>query len=77
MMIGGFLVGYGTRVSSGCISGLGICYISRLSEHLIFAICSYVAVAVITVFVRHLTQGASYPRLSHLCSALSLVVGYP
>ncbi|MDC3058526.1 YeeE/YedE thiosulfate transporter family protein [Litorivicinus sp.] len=59
MMIGVFLVGYGTRVGSGCTSGLGICGISRLSKHSIVAICSFTEAAVTTVFVvRQLTKGA-------------------
>ena len=54
MMIGGILVGYGTRFGSGCTSGHGICGISRLSKRSIVATCSFMAAAVITVFiVRH------------------------
>ena len=59
MMIGGFLVGYGTRVGSGCTSGHGICGISRLSKRSIVATCSFMAAAVIIVFVvRHALEGA-------------------
>ena len=55
MMIGGFLVGYGTRVGSGCTSGHGICGISRLSKRSIVATCTFMTAAVLTVFVvRHL-----------------------
>ena len=60
MMIGGFLVGYGTRVGSGCNSGQGICGIPRLSKRSIGATCNFIIVAVITVFVvRHSLEGAS------------------
>ena len=60
MMIGGFLVGYGTRVGSGCISDHGIFSISRLSKRSIVATYSFMTVAVITVFVvRHTLEGAS------------------
>ena len=59
MMIGGFLVGYGTRVGSGCTSGHGVCGISRFSKRSIVATCSFMASAVITVFVvRHVLEGA-------------------
>ena len=59
MMIGGILVGYGTRFGSGCTSGHGICGISRLSKRSIVATCSFMASAVITVFVvRHVLEGA-------------------
>ena len=59
MMIGGFLVGYGTRVGSGCTSGHGVCGISRFSKRSIVATCSFMAAAVITVFiVRHVLEGA-------------------
>jgi uncharacterized membrane protein YedE/YeeE len=60
MLIGGFLVGYGSRVGSGCTSGHGICGISRLSKRSIVATCNFMTTAVLTVFVvRHLMGGAS------------------
>ena len=60
VMTGDFLVGYGTRVGPGYISGLGIRDISRLSKHSIAAICCSMAAAAITVFViRHLTKDPS------------------
>lgn len=31
LLVAGFLVGYGTRLGSGCTSGHGVCGISRLS----------------------------------------------
>jgi uncharacterized membrane protein YedE/YeeE len=59
MIVGGFLVGYGTRVGSGCTSGHGICGISRLSKRSIAATCTFMTTAVITVFViRHVLGGA-------------------
>lgn len=60
MIIGGFLVGYGTRVGSGCTSGHGICGISRLSKRSIVATCTFMTTAVVTVFViRHVLGGLS------------------
>ena len=60
MIIGGFLVGYGTRVGSGCTSGHGICGISRLSKRSIVATCTFMTTAVVTIFViRHVLGGLS------------------
>jgi uncharacterized membrane protein YedE/YeeE len=39
----GFLVGFGTRLGSGCTSGHGICGISRLSLRSIVATVVFVA----------------------------------
>ena len=47
----GFFVGLGTRMSSGCTSGHGICGISRFSTRSILATVSFVITGVITVFV--------------------------
>jgi uncharacterized membrane protein YedE/YeeE len=59
LIVGGFLVGYGTRVGSGCTSGHGICGISRLSKRSIAATCTFMTTAVITVYViRHVLGGA-------------------
>ena len=59
MILGGFLVGYGTRIGSGCTSGHGICGIARLSKRSIVATCSFMTTSVVTVFViRHLIGGA-------------------
>ena len=49
-----FLVGLGTAIGSGCTSGHGICGLSRLSLRSFAAVCTFMATAVITVFVlRH------------------------
>lgn len=59
LVIGGFLVGYGSRVGSGCTSGHGICGMSRLSKRSIVAVCIFMTTAFITVFVtRHVLGGA-------------------
>ena len=59
LIVGGFLVGYGTRVGSGCTSGHGICGISRLSKRSIAATYTFMTTAVITVYViRHVLGGA-------------------
>lgn len=55
LVIAGLLVGYGTRLGSGCTSGHGVCGIGRLSPRSLAATAVFMAVAVATVFVqRHL-----------------------
>ena len=51
IIIGGILVGLGTRIGSGCTSGHGICGISRFSLRSILATLIFMIVAMITVFV--------------------------
>lgn len=55
-MIGaGLIVGFGTRMGSGCTSGHGVCGIGRLSRRSLVATCTFMAFGFLTVFVaRHL-----------------------
>jgi uncharacterized protein len=54
LIIGGLLVGIGTRYGAGCTSGHGVCGISRLSLRSIVATLSFMAAGFATVFiVRH------------------------
>lgn len=54
MIIGGFLVGFGTRQGNGCTSGHGVCGLGRLSPRSLVAVLVFVATGMITVFVmRH------------------------
>ena len=54
IVIGGLLVGFGSRYGSGCTSGHGICGIGRFSKRSIVATITFMATAVITVFItRH------------------------
>ena len=55
MVIAGLLVGFGTRLGSGCTSGHGICGISRLSRRSILATAVFMWAGFMTVYViRHL-----------------------
>lgn len=55
LIIGGILVGYGTRLGSGCTSGHGICGLARFSMRSLLATLVFMLTAMITVFViRHL-----------------------
>ena len=51
IVIGGFLVGFGTKLGRGCTSGHGVCGISRLSVRSIVATMLFVMIAMITVFI--------------------------
>jgi len=51
----GLLVGFGTVLGSGCTSGHGICGLSLISTRSLAATCTFMAVAIVTVFVtRHI-----------------------
>lgn len=55
LVVGGVLVGLGTRYANGCTSGHGICGLSRFSMRSLIAVCSFMGSAVVTVYVlRHL-----------------------
>lgn len=49
--IAGLLVGFGTRLGSGCTSGHGVCGLSRLSARSLVATLSFMATGALTVFV--------------------------
>ena len=52
--IGGLLVGFGSRLGSGCTSGHGVCGLARLSRRSIAAVATFMVAAAATVFiVRH------------------------
>jgi len=51
IIVGGLLVGIGSRVGSGCTSGHGICGIGRLSARSIIATITFMSTAMITVFI--------------------------
>jgi uncharacterized membrane protein YedE/YeeE len=54
LALAGLLVGYGTRLGSGCTSGHGVCGLSRLSPRSIAAVLTFLAAAILTVtLVRH------------------------
>lgn len=58
LVLGGLLVGFGTRLGSGCTSGHGVCGLARLSPRSIAATGTFMLVAGLTVFVtRHVISG--------------------
>ncbi len=54
ILVGGLLVGFGTRLGSGCTSGHGLCGLARLSRRSVAATAVFFGVAMLTVFLtRH------------------------
>ncbi|HCH7475881.1 YeeE/YedE family protein [Acinetobacter baumannii] len=54
LILAGLLVGFGTRLGSGCTSGHGICGMSRLSKRSIIATAIFMFAGMLTVYViRH------------------------
>ena len=58
IVVGGLLVGFGTRLSNGCTSGHGVCGIARLSPRSITATAIFMAAAIVVVaLTRHVFGG--------------------
>jgi len=58
LIAGGLLVGYGTRLGSGCTSGHGVCGVARFSRRSLAATGTFMLAGLVTVFVaRHLIGG--------------------
>lgn len=55
---GGLLVGVGTVLGGGCTSGHGICGLARFSRRSLAATCTFMGVALITVFIIRHVLGA-------------------
>lgn len=54
LVVGGLLVGFGTRLGNGCTSGHGVCGVSRGSKRSITATMVFMLAAAATVFLmRH------------------------
>lgn len=52
LVLAGLLVGFGTRMGSGCTSGHGVCGVSRFSQRSIVATLSFIAAGMATVFIQ-------------------------
>lgn len=60
LVVAGLLVGYGTRMGSGCTSGHGVCGLSRLSPRSLVATLTFMGAGFVTVYVvRHLLAGGA------------------
>ncbi len=51
LIVGGLLVGFGTKIGNGCTSGHGVCGISRFSLRSIVATIAFIITGVITVLI--------------------------
>ena len=51
LVIAGVLVGFGTRLGSGCTSGHGICGIARFSKRSIVATMIFMTTAILTLLI--------------------------
>lgn len=55
LMLGGVLVGFGTRLGYGCTSGHGVCGLARRSPRSLIATVTFMATGAFTVYLtRHL-----------------------
>jgi len=52
MIIAGLLVGFGTRLGSGCTSGHGICGLARFSPRSLVATLTFIVFGIMTVYIR-------------------------
>ena len=51
IIVGGLLVGFGSRLGSGCTSGHGVCGVARLSVRSLIATMTFIFFGFITVYV--------------------------
>ena len=51
IIVGGLLVGLGSRYASGCTSGHGVCGIARLSIRSMIATITFISFGALTVFL--------------------------
>lgn len=58
--LAGLLVGFGTRMGSGCTSGHGVCGLGRMSLRSLVAVITFMATGMVAAYVtRHLLGVAS------------------
>ncbi|MEO1070356.1 MAG: YeeE/YedE thiosulfate transporter family protein [Cyanobacteria bacterium J06638_6] len=62
MIAAGLLVGFGTRMGNGCTSGHGVCGLGRLSMRSLFAVITFMATGMITVFITQHLAGLGLNR---------------
>lgn len=58
LIIGGLMVGFGTRMGNGCTSGHGVCGVARLSPRSLAATASFMLAGFVLVgIMRHMVGG--------------------
>lgn len=55
-IIGGFLVGFGTRLGNGCTSGHGLCGLGRMSPRSLAAVLTFMTSGAITSYIANETN---------------------
>jgi len=59
LIIAGLLVGFGTRLGSGCTSGHGVCGVSRLSPRSLIATGTFIVTGAFAVYLVNHLMGSS------------------
>ena len=72
MLLAGILVGFGTRMGSGCTSGHGICGLARQSMRSLVAVSTFMASAVLTATMSDIYLPDLYKQLEMRKSKLEL-----
>lgn len=57
LCVAGLLVGFGTRLGSGCTSGHGVMGLARLSPRSMAAVATFLAAGIATVFLMRIMGG--------------------
>jgi uncharacterized membrane protein YedE/YeeE len=58
LVLGGFIAGFGARLSNGCTSGHGICGMASLQLPSILAVCIFLATGIATAHLVRMLGGA-------------------
>ena len=61
LALGGFLAGYGARLSNGCTAGHGICGIASLQPASMLSVATFLATAMITARLVRAEHEAGFP----------------
>jgi uncharacterized membrane protein YedE/YeeE len=59
LIVAGLLVGFGTRLGSGCTSGHGVCGVSRLAPRSLVATATFIFTGALTVYLLNQLTGSS------------------
>lgn len=51
LLLGGVLIGWGTRMSGGCTSGHGLCGVSRAQPGSFVATCAFFGTGIVVSFL--------------------------
>lgn len=59
LILAGLLVGFGTRLGSGCTSGHGVCGLARRSQRSLVSTLTFIAAGALAVYVSRHVLGAN------------------